>query len=124
MRFLQFETDKIKGFDSDIPTSSNKIFGEMAFLRNSILRGEIAEGDLEVFILDEVYEHIRRYAKTDFKKELSGVLLGKTIEKDGDEILVVNGVLDAKHTEVINEAPEYTKKDMDYNSYGKRDFFY
>ncbi len=110
MRFLQFNTDKIKGFDSDIPTSIHKSYEEMAFFRNSILRGEHTKGDLEVFILDEVYEHIQRYAKTDLKKELSGVLLGKTIEKDGDEILVVSGVLDAKYTENIDQAPEYTQK--------------
>ncbi len=110
---MSLDTEKIKGFETDMAADDQKAGEEMAFLKNAVLKGNVKQEDLKIFILDEVYEHIKRYAQTDLKNELGGVLLGRLVHKDAYDILIVNGVLDAKHTVRVEETLEFTEKTWD-----------
>ncbi len=107
---MDFNTEDIKEFSADKPKGKHIEAAEMAFLKNSVVRGNVEEGDLHIFILDEVYEHVQKYAKTDIKKELGGVFLGSYVQKEECEVLIINGVLDAKHTIQSDKTLEYTEK--------------
>lgn len=107
---MRFDTDALYNNKIDRPEEHKIETEELAFLKNSIVRGNISDEDLRIFILDEVYDHVERYSKTDLKRELGGVFLGSYIRKDDYEVVIINGVLDAKHTKQTSTAMEYTER--------------
>lgn len=90
--------------------SNSSYSEEKAFIKNSILYGTSSGIDMKVYILDEVADHIQRYAGTGLKYELGGVLLGHFIPNDENDVLIVSGVLDAKHTEASDTMLDFTIK--------------
>jgi LysM repeat protein len=93
------------------PGSDNSSFNEeKAFIKNSILYGAFNNTDMKIYILDEVADHIQRYAGTGLKYELGGVLLGHFVPGGENDILIVSGVLDAKHTEATDIMLDFTIK--------------
>jgi LysM repeat protein len=96
---------------------------DVAFLRNSFLTGQIEEDDIKVFILDKVYDSIEKYIKLDLKEEISGVFVGQSIEKEDDLILVINGLIEARHTAHVNGVLEYTEDTWEAIYTEKQKFF-
>ncbi len=81
---------------------------------NVLSVGEIENDDVRVYIKQDVYKALERYASADIKRERGTILLGDYREDDGKIHVVIPAYIEAKYAVASASTLTFTHKTWDY----------
>jgi proteasome lid subunit RPN8/RPN11 len=85
--------------------------------------GEVREDDVRIYITTRIVDQIDSFAAQDLTRERGGVLVGKYSEQMGKRYLIVEGILEAKHTDSTSTTLTFTHETWDtLHAEKERDF--
>ena len=98
----------------DIKEDTNSTAGNLQLPLNFITVGEIENDDVKVYIRQDVYKKIERFASSDTTKELGSILLGDYCEALGKVHVVISEYIEAKYTDASASTLTFTHETWDY----------
>ena len=85
-----------KEFDIEITTEeNNNEVGNVQLPLNFLSFGEIEPDDVKVYIKQDVYKALEKYASSDTSKELGTILIGDYCEQLGKTHVVISDYIEA-----------------------------
>lgn len=75
--------------------------------------GSATDG-IRIYMEDYVCTYIEQYAHSDKNKEKLGLLIGKSVKVDNDDVLFISGMMQGKFTMCKNGMPTMTEKGWQY----------
>lgn len=81
---------------------------------NFIAVGTVGHDDLKVYIKQDVYKKIERFAGSDVAKELGSILLGEYCEELGKQHIIISQYIEAKYTQADASTLTFTHETWDY----------
>lgn len=104
-----------KEFDIEITTEEkNNEAGNVQLPLNFLSFGEIEPDDVKVYIKQDVYKALEKYASSDTSKELGTILIGDYCEQLGKTHVVVSDYIEAKYTDASASTLTFTHETWDY----------
>ena len=104
-----------KEFDIEVTTEENsKEIGRVQLPLNFLSFGEIEVDDVKVYIKQEVYKALEKYASSDTTKELGTILIGDYCEEHGKIHVVISDYIEAKYTDASASTLTFTHETWDY----------
>lgn len=107
----------------EIQEDTNSTAGNVQLPLNFITAGEIENDDVKVYIRQDVYKKIERFANSDTTKELGSILLGDYSEALGKVHVVVSEYIEAKYTDASASTLTFTHETWNY-IHGEHDKLY
>lgn len=104
-----------KEFEIEIKTEekSDEI-GSVQLPLNFLSFGEIEPDDVKVYIKQDVYKALEKYASSDTTKELGTILIGDYCEQLGKTHVVISNYIKAKYTDASASTLTFTHETWDY----------
>ncbi len=104
-----------KEFDIEITTEEkNNEAGNVQLPLNFLSFGEIEPDDVKVYIKQDVYKALEKYALSDTSKELGTILIGDYCEQLGKTHVVISDYIEAKYTDASASTLTFTHETWDY----------
>ena len=104
-----------KEFDIEITTEeNNNETGSVQLPLNFLSFGEIESDDVKVYIKQDVYKALEKYASSDTSKELGTILIGDYCEQLGKTHVVISDYIEAKYTDASASTLTFTHDTWDY----------
>lgn len=104
-----------KEFDIEITTEEkNNEVGNVQLPLNFLSFGEIEPDDVKVYIKQDVYKALEKYASSDISKELGTILIGDYCEQLGKTHVVISDYIEAKYTDASASTLTFTHETWDY----------
>lgn len=104
-----------KEFDIEITTEGkNNEAGNVQLPLNFLSFGEIEPDDVKVYIKQDVYKALEKYASSDTSKELGTILIGDYCEQLGKTHIVISDYIEAKYTDASASTLTFTHETWDY----------
>lgn len=104
-----------KEFDIEITTEEkNNGAGNVQLPLNFLSFGEIEPDDVKVYIKQDVYKALEKYASSDTSKELGTILIGDYCEQLGKTHIVISDYIEAKYTDASASTLTFTHETWDY----------
>lgn len=104
-----------KEFDIEITTEeNNNEVGNVQLPLNFLSFGEIEPDDVKVYIKQDVYKALEKYASSDTSKELGTILIGDYCEQLGKTHVVISNYIEAKYTDASASTLTFTHETWDY----------
>ena len=104
-----------KEFDIEIGTEENNSeVGNVQLPLNFLSFGEIEPDDVKVYIKQDVYNALEKYASSDTSKELGTILIGDYCEQLGKTHVVISDYIEAKYTDASASTLTFTHETWDY----------
>ena len=104
-----------KEFDIEITTEENNSeVGNVQLPLNFLSFGEIEPDDVKVYIKQDVYNALEKYASSDTSKELGTILIGDYCEQLGKTHVVISDYIEAKYTDASASTLTFTHETWDY----------
>ena len=104
-----------KEFDIEITTEEkNNEAGNVQLPLNFLSFGEIEPDDVKVYIKQDVYKALEKYATSDTSKELGTILIGDYCEQLGKTHVVISDYIEAKYTDASASTLTFTHETWDY----------
>ena len=104
-----------KEFDIEITTEEkNNEAGNVQLPLNFLSFGEIEPDDVKVYIKQDVYKALEKYASSDTSKELGTILIGDYCEQLGKTHVVISDYIEAKYTDASASTLTFTHETWDY----------
>ncbi len=72
------------------------------------------EDGIKIYMEDYVYTYLYQYAKTAANKEKLAALVGRHVEAEGKDVIVISGAIQGKHTVHENGVESFTKESWEY----------
>ena len=104
-----------KEFEIEITTEEkNNEAGNVQLPLNFLSFGEIEPDDVKVYIKQDVYKALEKYASSDTSKELGTILIGDYCEQLGKTHVVISDYIEAKYTDASASTLTFTHETWDY----------
>lgn len=104
-----------KEFDIEITTEEKyNGAGNVQLPLNFLSFGEIEPDDVKVYIKQDVYKALEKYASSDTSKELGTILIGDYCEQLGKTHIVISDYIEAKYTDASASTLTFTHETWDY----------
>ena len=104
-----------KEFDIEITTEENNgEVGNVQLPLNFLSFGEIEPDDVKVYIKQDVYKALEKYASSDTSTELGTILIGDYCEQLGKTHVVISDYIEAKYTDASASTLTFTHETWDY----------
>jgi proteasome lid subunit RPN8/RPN11 len=103
-----------KDFDIEITIEENSESGDVQLPLNFLSFGEIEPDDVKVYIKQDVYKALEKYASSDTSKELGTILIGDYCEELGKTHAVISDYIEAKYTDASASTLTFTHETWDY----------
>jgi len=103
-----------KDVNIEIQGDPNSTTGNGQLPMNFITVGEIENDDVKVYIRQDVYKKIERFANSDKTKELGSILFGDYSEALGKVHVVISEYIEAKYTDASASTLTFTHETWDY----------
>lgn len=103
--------------DFDIEIAAEENSGEAGTVQlplNFLSFGEIEPDDVKVYIRQDVYKALEKFASSDTSKELGSILVGDYSEQMGKINVVISGYIEAKYTDASAATLTFTHETWDY----------
>lgn len=81
---------------------------------NFITVGEVSPGDVKVYIKQDVYKALEKYAIADVEHERGTIILGEHCEALGATNVIISGYIEAKYTDASASTLTFTHETWDY----------
>ena len=107
----------MKDFDIEINDQQNPVNGEAGSIQlplNFLSFGEIEPDDVKVYIKQDVYKALEKYASSDTTKELGTILIGDYCEDLGKLHVIISDYIEAKYTDASASTLTFTHETWDY----------
>ena len=88
--------------------------GEVQLPVNFLSFGEIQGDDVKVYIKQDVYKALEKYASSNTEKELGTILVGEYCEAMGNLHVVISDYIEAKYTDASSATLTFTHKTWEY----------
>ena len=104
-----------KEFDIEITTEENiNEVGNVQLPLNFLSFGEIEPDDVKVYIKQDVYKALEKYAMSNTSKELGTILIGDYCEQLGKTHVVISDYIEAKYTDASASTLTFPHETWDY----------
>ena len=104
-----------KEFEIEIETEEKtNETGSVQLPLNFLSFGEIEPDDVKVYIKQDVYKALEKYASSDTTKELGTILIGDYCEQLGKTHVVISNYIKAKYTDASASTLTFTHETWDY----------
>ena len=101
-------------FDLELSEPEQDDSGAVQLPVNILAFGEIGRDDVRVYIRQDVYQALERYARADTEHERGTVLLGRYCEELGKTHLIISHYIEAKYTDASASTLTFTHETWEY----------
>lgn len=95
-------------------SAADEVVPESDLPQNILLFGEHAVEDKIIYISQDAYKVIHRFTKDKTKVETGGVLMGRVVEEFGKTHILIDGFIEAKHSEGTPTTLTFTHESWEY----------
>lgn len=81
---------------------------------NFVPVGDVDSDGVQVYIKQDVYKRIEKYAKEEMSKEVGSILVGDYIAQNGKKTVVISDYIQAKYTDATASTLTFTHETWDY----------
>jgi LysM repeat protein/proteasome lid subunit RPN8/RPN11 len=103
-----------KDFDIELQGNSTEEQGHMQLPLNFITFGEIEHDDVKVYIKQDVYKALEKYALADTEHERGTIILGDYHEELGKMHVIISNYIEARYTDASASTLTFTHETWDY----------
>lgn len=103
-----------KDFDIEIQDSHNENEAHVQLPMNFLAFGEIEPDDVKVYIKQDVYRALEKYALVDVEHERGTILLGDYCEDLGKIHVIISNYIEARYTDASASTLTFTHETWDY----------
>ena len=103
-----------KDFDIEIQDSHNENEAHVQLPMNFLAFGEIEPVDVKVYIKQDVYRALEKYALVDVEHERGTILLGDYCEDLGKIHVIISNYIEARYTDASASTLTFTHETWDY----------
>ncbi len=101
-------------FEIEIEEASDEEAESVQLPLNFLSLGEIATDDVKVYIRQNVYNDLEKFAASDMSKELGSILIGDVCEEHGHINIIISDYIEAKYTDASASTLTFTHETWDY----------
>lgn len=101
-------------FEIDIDEESQKTEGSARLPMNFLTFGEVESDDVKVYIKQNVYKALEKYALEDVDHERGTIILGDICEEHGKLHVVISNYIEAKYTDASASTLTFTHETWNY----------
>ncbi|WP_318504149.1 LysM peptidoglycan-binding domain-containing protein [Bacillus sp. T3] len=101
-------------FDIEIAGDAVKQDKNVQLPQNFVLVGNVENDDVKIYIKQNVYKKIEKFAKSDISKELGSILIGQSSEELGKTHVIISDFIEAKFTDASASTLTFTHETWDY----------
>ena len=103
-----------KDFDIEIQDSHDENETHVQLPMNFLAFGEIEPDDVKVYIKQDVYRALEKYALADVEHERGTILLGNYCEDLGKIHVIISNYIEARYTDASASTLTFTHETWDY----------
>ena len=103
-----------KQFDIEIINEESNDEGNVQLPLNFLSLGKIEPDDVKIYIKQNVYKELEKFASSDTSKELGSILIGDYCEQMGKTYVVISDFIEAKYTDASASTLTFTHETWDY----------
>ena len=103
-----------KDFDIEIQDSHDENEAQVQLPMNFLAFGEIEPDDVKVYIKQDVYRALEKYALVDVEHERGTILLGDYCEDLGKVHVIISNYIEARYTDASASTLTFTHETWDY----------
>lgn len=103
-----------KDFDIELQDSPAEEEQHVQLPLNFLAFGEIERDDVKVYIKQEVYQALEKYALADVEHERGTILLGEHCEELGSTHVIISNYIEARYTDASASTLTFTHETWDY----------
>lgn len=101
-------------FEIEIQEDTQEQSSQLQLPMNILLFGEVENDDIKVYIKQEVYKALEKYALADVDHERGTIILGDYCEELGKKHVIVSNYIEAKYTDASASTLTFTHETWDY----------
>lgn len=101
-------------FDIELQEESKEAANVVQLPMNFLAFGRIENDDVKVYIKQDVYKALEKYALADTKQERGTIILGDYCEKAGKTYVIISNYIEAKYTDASASTLTFTHETWDY----------
>lgn len=101
-------------FEIELQDGQKELDSSIQLPLNFLTFGEIENDDVKVYIKQDVYKALEKYATSDTSKELGTILIGNYCENMGKTHVVISDFIEAKYTDASASTLTFTHETWDY----------
>lgn len=102
------------GFEIEIQDNQSEPVMSIQLPVNFITIGEIGNEDVKVYIKQEVYKELEKFASSETAKEIGSIILGDYCQDMGKTHVVISDFIEAKYTDATASTLTFTHETWDY----------
>lgn len=103
-----------KDFEIELQDSHTDEEQHVQLPLNFLAFGEIERDDVKVYIKQEVYQALEKYALADVEHERGTILLGEHCEELGNTHVIISNYIEARYTDASASTLTFTHETWDY----------
>ncbi len=103
-----------ENFDIELNEESSEVSNVVRLPMNFLTFGEIENDDIKVYIKQDVYKDLEKYALEDTQHERGTIILGDYCEEMGKTHVVISNYIEAKYTDASASTLTFTHETWDY----------
>lgn len=101
-------------FDIELQENNTEESNHIQLPMNILLFGEVESDDIKVYIKQDVYKALEKYALADVEHERGTIILGDFCEELGKTHVVISNYIEAKYTDASASTLTFTHETWDY----------
>lgn len=101
-------------FEIEIQQDTQEQSNQVQLPMNILLFGEVENDDVKVYIKQDVYKALEKYALADIEHERGTIILGDYYEELGKKHVIVSNYIEAKYTDASASTLTFTHETWDY----------
>ena len=101
-------------FDIEISEQEQEATGTVQLPLNFLTIGEIENDDVKVYIKQDVYKALEKYALADVEHERGTIILGDFYDELGKTHVVISNYIEARYTDASASTLTFTHETWDY----------
>lgn len=103
-----------ENFSIDLQEEHIKAHHDVQLPLNFVTIGKVENDDVKVYIKQDIYKRIERFASSNTSKELGSILFGEYSEELGKMNVVISEFIEAKYTDASASTLTFTHETWDY----------
>ena len=86
----------------------------IALPMNFVSVGTVEHDSVQVYIKQDVYKQIEKFAKAEMSKEVGSILIGDYVDEKGRKTVIISNYIEAKYTDASASTLTFTHETWDY----------
>lgn len=103
-----------KNFEVEVQPSTTNLHQSVQLPMNFLTFGEIENDDVKVYIKQNVYKDLEKFAASDTSRELGSIIIGEYCQEHGKTSVIISDYIEAKYTDASASTLTFTHKTWDY----------